>query len=1474
MKKIILLAGIILSLNTSIIISQTSVSAGAVSGTWTLAGSPYLIQGSIQIANATTLTIQPGVQVIFQGTYKLNVQGRLLAIGTSSDTIIFTAANTTNGWRGIRFDNTPGTNDSSKIIYCKLQYGKATGSSPDDCGGALYFNNYSKTLISQSNILYCKSNSNGGGIYCKNSNPVITNNFISNNSTDANGGGAIYCDNAANPTISNNIISYNTAKGVGFSKSGGITCLGSPTISNNTITNNTTEMFGGGIDCEGSSNSIITNNIISGNTANYGGGIYCSTNYNGLISDNTISYNTAGTWGGGIYCGSNNNLKFSGNIISNNSANEGGGFFAYAANPAFTGTIFCNNTASVNGGGICCEYSSNPTFINSTITNNIAANGGGLFCNQASNPGFRNCILYGNTAGTGGPQVLLFDDGSDPAFYYCDVQGGSAAFELNGNFYTGTYQNNINADPKFASPSGGSGTGFNGTTADWSLQDTSTCIDKGDPAFSPYPSTDIGGSPRVNVCRIDIGAYEYQVGLPFAVSLNISQGISCFGETTGELSTVVSGGTLPYTYLWNNGQTTDNISGLSAGNYSVTVSETSFGCTLTKSIALSQPPATSINAGKDTTITCGSSDQLSTSPKWIALNNSTATGLNSIFFIKANTGYAVGGPPGVILKTIDAGQSWTQLGKTGVNFRSVYFLNLDTGYVVGGGGEIHKTIDGGTTWATQIINIGVTLYSVFFVNSQTGFITGDNGIILRTTDGGLTWIQQTSGTTNTLYSVYFAGADTGYAVGASGIILKTVNGGVNWTSQNAGTNIVALRSVYFIDANNGYASGEEGTTFRGIILKTTDGGTHWTNQVYPIMDQIISLFFIDGNTGYASGAFTGYGKILETDNGGNSWKLIMSSANSPLNSIYFTDSNTGYAAGWNNPIYKLIKPVSYSWSPIDGLNNTNISNPSANPIVTTNYIVTSSSESGCIAKDTVTVFVNPIIANAGSDKTIICGSTAQLNVTSNYNETDTLIYNWSPATGLNYDTVPNPIADVTSSKTYFVSITTPNGCIANDSVKIIVNPLTVNSGSDKSIICGGNVKFDNPITNYAGSGTLSFSWLPADGLDNATIARPTAEIISDTTYKLSVTTPNGCTASDSVIVTVNPLNVFVSGLSISCGSSAQLNATTNYTGSGSLTFSWSPDSGLNAANIANPLVTLKTAANYSVDVTTPNGCIATGNANVSASVISFNPSICMVTVNDSDKNVVVWQRDNDTAIDAYYIYRESSNQTDLYDLIGTVPDSATGVFVDSFSNARVQSNKYKIAVRDICGFLTNKSPEHKTMHLTINKGIGNNWNLIWEQYIGVAVSSYRIYRGTTKSDITMIGTSSGSNTTYTDETAPAGDVYYQIEVVLPQACTNLKSTGYSSTRSNIISTADATTSVHISSNTDLYFYPNPANDKLYVKNARLTNTNIIIYDLEGKLILNSQIDLKPLDISKLTKGIYIVKLIDSGNVQINKLVKE
>jgi gliding motility-associated-like protein len=66
--------------------------------------------------------------------------------------------------------------------------------------------------------------------------------------------------------------------------------------------------------------------------------------------------------------------------------------------------------------------------------------------------------------------------------------------------------------------------------------------------------------------------------------------INCFGGNTGSCDLVVSGGTSPYTYLWNNGSVTQDISNLTSGNYSVTVTDAG-GCTIIINAAVNQPAA-------------------------------------------------------------------------------------------------------------------------------------------------------------------------------------------------------------------------------------------------------------------------------------------------------------------------------------------------------------------------------------------------------------------------------------------------------------------------------------------------------------------------------------------------------------------------------------------------------------------------------------------------------------------------------------------------------------------------------------------------------------------------------------------------------------------------------------------------------------------------------------------------------------------
>lgn len=518
MKTKLLFIAIIVHLNC---FSQTSIPGGNISGVWTLAGSPYNIQGNNTIPNDSTLTIEAGVTVNFQGQYNIVVLGRLLAIGSATDTITFTAANTTDGWRGIRFDGITNNNDTSRFYYCKLQYGKANAiSGQGRHGGAFYFNLFSKAIISNCLITNCVALDKGGAIWLGNSaSIIISNNTISNNYAATAGGGI--SSNSNSCTISNNIISYNTAANY---DGGGISCNhGSQTITGNTIFNNSAYV-GGGLYSESASPNIY-NNTISNNSAYQGGGLKCDATP--FISKNIISGNTA-DYGGGIHC-MNSTAIISYNTISNNLASSyyGGGIFLANCSPTISNNTITNNSANINyGGGIYCNYSF-PTISNNTIVNNSAVKGGSLYCCNAAVPTFQNCVLWGNTASMAGAVVYLEDVASQPNFYYCDVQGDSVTFE--GISYTGTYSNNIDTDPLFVAPSGGSGTSFNGVIADWSLLPASPCIEGGEPSGT-YPSSDKAGNIRVSGCIIDMGPYEYQKG--FTPPLPFSQSpVVCAGQS-------------------------------------------------------------------------------------------------------------------------------------------------------------------------------------------------------------------------------------------------------------------------------------------------------------------------------------------------------------------------------------------------------------------------------------------------------------------------------------------------------------------------------------------------------------------------------------------------------------------------------------------------------------------------------------------------------------------------------------------------------------------------------------------------------------------------------------------------------------------------------------------------------------------------------------------------------------------------------
>ncbi|NEM97525.1 Ig-like domain-containing protein [Pontibacter burrus] len=151
---------------------------------------------------------------------------------------------------------------------------------------------------------------------------------------------------------------------------------------------------------------------------------------------------------------------------------------------------------------------------------------------------------------------------------------------------------------------------------------------------------------------------------------------------------------------------------------------------------------------------------------------------------------------------------------------------------------------------------------------------------------------------------------------------------------------------------------------------------------------------------------------------------------------------------------------------------------------------------------------------------------------------------------------------------------------------------TASAGTDKQICAGGNVQLQ-------ASGGTTYSWAPATGLSATNVANPVASPAQTTTYTVTVTNADGCTATDQVVVTVNPTptaKITAGGATTFCtGGSVVLTADT---GTG-YSYQWLRNgSAINGATAVN--YTATTAGNYSVVVNAGN-CSAT-SASVAVNV--------------------------------------------------------------------------------------------------------------------------------------------------------------------------------------------------------------------------------------------------------------------------------
>jgi gliding motility-associated-like protein len=190
-----------------------------------------------------------------------------------------------------------------------------------------------------------------------------------------------------------------------------------------------------------------------------------------------------------------------------------------------------------------------------------------------------------------------------------------------------------------------------------------------------------------------------------------------------------------------------------------------------------------------------------------------------------------------------------------------------------------------------------------------------------------------------------------------------------------------------------------------------------------------------------------------------------------------------------------------------------------------------------------------------------------------------------PQSGLNSSTIGNPVIRLNSSQIYSVKITNPETkCDTTISFNAIVKPFGAETGIDSlSTVCYNVGKQINPKFNN----TLIYSWSPATGLSETNKGNPTVKLKESMSYSVKIQNPaSGCDTTISVRVEVSPMLPVVE-LDTTLDFCPGIPKKVNLPESPLVTYLWSPSTGLDNANVANPTFTLNTNQLYTVKVTDP-----------------------------------------------------------------------------------------------------------------------------------------------------------------------------------------------------------------------------------------------------------------------------------------------
>ncbi len=672
--------------------------------------------------------------------------------------------------------------------------------------------------------------------------------------------------------------------------------------------------------------------------------------------------------------------------------------------------------------------------------------------------------------------------------------------------------------------------------------------------------------------------------------------VSCNGGSNGAVSSIATGGTSSYSYLWSNGSTSSIVTGMSAGTYTVTATDAN-GCTATATATITEPTAVVASIGTPTNVSCnGGSDGSATasgsggtSPYSFAWSggagsSATATGLSAGTY--------------TVTVTDANGCSDTETVTITEPTPVVASIGTPTNVSCNGGSDGSATASGsggtspysyawsggGSSATATGLSAGTYTVTVTDANGCT-----DTETVSITQPATAVTVSITS-STNVSCNGGTDGAATASGSGGTGTITYAWSGGAG-SSATATTLSAGTYTVTATDANGCTDTASvtitEPTAVVASISSSTNvscnGGSDGSATAAGSGGTSPYSFAWSGGGGSsatATGLSAGTYTITVTDaNGCTDTETVTITEPTAVVASIGTPTNVSCNGGSDGSATASgsggTSPYSFAWSGGAG------SSATATGLSAGTYTVTVTDANGCSDTETVTITEpTPVVASIGTPTNVSCNGGSDGSATaSGSGGTSPYSYAWSgggssaTATGL-------------SAGTYTVTVTDANGCTDTETVSITqpATAVTVSITSSTNVSCNGGTDGAATASGSGGTGTITYAWSGGAG------SSATATTLSAGTYTVTATDANGCTDTASVTIT-EPTAVVASissSTNVSCNGGSDGSATAAGSGGTSpYSFAWSGGGGSSAT------ATGLSAGTYTITVTDANGCTDT-----------------------------------------------------------------------------------------------------------------------------------------------------------------------------------------------------------------------------------------------------------------------------------------